>query len=74
MEIHRQDFEKSLPQIREAILSADFISIDTELTGFFFFLYSHSFTASLLNIPFFLCRSYFARHSNASNRQSLPAL
>jgi hypothetical protein len=71
MEIHRQDFEKSLPQIREAILSADFISIDTELTGFFFFIPILS-QQVYSTLPF--CRSYLARHSNASNRQSLPAL
>jgi hypothetical protein len=33
MEILKKDFEASLPTIREAILEADFISIDAEFSG-----------------------------------------
>jgi hypothetical protein len=33
MEVLKSDFEDRLPFIREALIDADFIAIDTEFTG-----------------------------------------
>jgi poly(A)-specific ribonuclease len=33
MEVLKSDFEDKLPLIREAVINADFIAIDTEFTG-----------------------------------------
>lgn len=35
MEVLKTDFEVNLPLIKEALLDADFIAIDTEFTGNF---------------------------------------
>lgn len=37
MEVLKSDFEKTLPVIKEALLDADFISVDAEFTGFYQF-------------------------------------
>jgi hypothetical protein len=48
LQVTRSNFESSLPAVREAISSSDYISFDCEMTGLFLDNNEHSF---LDNMP-----------------------
>jgi hypothetical protein len=50
MEVLKKDFTASLPSIREAILDADFISVDAEFTGKETGLMSSTFVLTVISI------------------------